>query len=1112
MRYCPNRGLSKLLLVFTPVVILIAGCTDGTVMDPTGDDLSRTEAALSETPKGRMELAFAQYQQDMTAENLAALRKAKGAYGKALFEQSERDRKKSYVPVNARANAAVDQGWTGGTTEWTYAWQGQQAIPDPGVTLVTQTVPGHGTILDADIEITELRHTWVQDLLIRLLSPAGASVELAYGNPQVWDVQGFPGGVVDYVGTYFDDEATVNISAWDNGAHAPFTGSFKPYGQYTNGVQSPSRAPLSLVDGQDMMGTWSLRVEDYGNGDTGEVRAWRLILTLQGAPLPGGGVGLPYSATPTGMGTDGTYAWSVTSGSLPAGLTLDASTGRISGTPTATGTSSFTVLGVQGGGGATTATAPMSITINAALQAAAPGTLAAGVVGSPYPATQLTATGGGGGYVWSGQGLPAGMTLSAAGVLGGTPSAAGTYNVTANVTSSDGQTASVGLSLTVIFSPLVITTPTTVYAVAGVPFALTLQAMGGGGGYVWTLPSGTLPDGLTFTNGVISGTPQGAVVRTVTVGVSSADGSAATTQITLQVTDPNEPVSIVTSGTLPGGIRSQPYSTSLVASGADRVFTWSLPGGSALPGGLTLATDGTISGTPTLAGLYTFDATVQAGYGAPVTGTFTLEVVNPPVVINTVSLPGGVWNAPYATTLQAAGGAGTYDWTVVAGSLPPGVTLSGGGVFSGTPTDPGTFTFTLRATSGVGDYVRTADGEFTVQVTYPPLVITNPGLPFGGTGASYTPTQLTATGGNNQYTWSIVSGSLPPGLTMADGLISGLPTIGGLYPLTVKVESGVPGFTVSTTKGLSITIVLDVPETLEDCANGGYADFRFETEAQCVRFVETGMDSRAGEFPPLTILDTSVPGGVTGTPYSFTFTATGGADNLDSYIEWTESGTPGWLALDSGTGTIAGTPLIAGAYPFAVRATTYTDDQREWKDLDVVLTVTWGNTPSPNVCAGGVWAEYNFNNEAQCRRFVSTGMDSRLGEFPDPTVTTASLPGGRPGVAYSTTLTAEGGADNVDSYYTWAVAGLPSWLTLDAATGILSGTPTLDGTYSLSVVVTSTDPSTGYVQASIARVLSLRVSTDPTSVAECKKGGWQQFGFRNQGQCIAFVNTGRDSR
>ncbi len=157
------------------------------------------------------------------------------------------------------------------------------------------------------------------------------------------------------------------------------------------------------------------------------------VLTVTIASLPNADVGAAYSQTLTASGgSGGTYIWSI-SGSLPAGLSLDGATGVISGTPTAVGTSSFTV---EVGDGISTATNGLSITINPALIITITS-LPNGSVGAPYSQT-LTAGGGSSTYTWSISGsLPAGLLLNATtGVISGTPTAPGTSSFTVQV--SDG--------------------------------------------------------------------------------------------------------------------------------------------------------------------------------------------------------------------------------------------------------------------------------------------------------------------------------------------------------------------------------------------------------------------------------------------------------------------------------------------------------------------------------------------------------------------------------------------------------------------------------------------------------------------------------------------------
>jgi len=171
--------------------------------------------------------------------------------------------------------------------------------------------------------------------------------------------------------------------------------------------------------------------------------------------LAGGQVGSAYGpVTLAASGGMTPYSWSVTSGALPGGLSLDASTGVISGTPTAYGTFTFEVTVTDSENPAMTATSQtLSITVKPAPLMVTTTSLAAATGGKPYAAT-LAATGGVTPYSWSVTpgSLPPGLSLdSATGVISGTPDVAGTYDFTVTVTDSENpaMTANATLSITV---------------------------------------------------------------------------------------------------------------------------------------------------------------------------------------------------------------------------------------------------------------------------------------------------------------------------------------------------------------------------------------------------------------------------------------------------------------------------------------------------------------------------------------------------------------------------------------------------------------------------------------------------------------------------------------
>jgi hypothetical protein len=191
-------------------------------------------------------------------------------------------------------------------------------------------------------------------------------------------------------------------------------------------------------------------------------------------------------------------------------------------------------------------------------------------------------------------------------------------------------------------------------------------------------------------------------------------------------------------------------------------------------------------------------------------GAFELEDGQPPdLIVTTSSLASGVAGTPYSATLAASGGIPGYTWAIVGGSLPGGLSLNAGnGVISGTPTSAGTFDFTVQA-SDAQTPPDTATRVLSIAIAAAPqpdpLVITTASLPGAKRNKNYSRT-LTATGGVTPYTWSVMAGSLPPGLTLgATGTINGRPTTLGSYTFTVRVRDSQPN-PAETTKPFTIVV------------------------------------------------------------------------------------------------------------------------------------------------------------------------------------------------------------------------------------------------------------------------------------------------------------------
>ena len=263
-----------------------------------------------------------------------------------------------------------------------------------------------------------------------------------------------------------------------------------------------------------------------------------VITTL--SPLFTAIVGSPYSQQFTATGGAPPYTWSVTQGQTGA-LTLNASTGSLSGTPTAPGVLNFTVQ-VKDSAGATFS-ASFSLTVKSpTLVISTSVNLPDGAVGNAY-SQQLAADGGVPPYVWSLlSGAVPGLTLSSAGLLSNTPITPGTYTPTIQVTDSAGIAVSKVFHLTIAPAPLNITTASPLgSATAGIPFSQTLAATGGTPPYTWSATG--LPAGLTIDapTGTISGTPVGAGTFSVPIRVTDANRSTFGNLYTLTVALPTVP-------------------------------------------------------------------------------------------------------------------------------------------------------------------------------------------------------------------------------------------------------------------------------------------------------------------------------------------------------------------------------------------------------------------------------------------------------------------------------------------------------------------------------------------------------------------------------------------
>jgi hypothetical protein len=262
-------------------------------------------------------------------------------------------------------------------------------------------------------------------------------------------------------------------------------------------------------------------------------------LTLGPEAAATGTTGTPYSLQMTASVPDA-KTWSISSGALPPGIAIDASTGVISGTPTAAGTYNFTVFAkVNADSRSDTKAEEIIVRDPLKITASEPFSVtrkAAGEVGVPFDAT-LAATGGLGPYEWTvttGQ-LPPGLDL-AEGAISGTPTAAGSYAFIATVTDSESRTVHYTARV-VVAEKLAVTTSVFRLAKVGKLFGAKLKTTGGVKPFSWSITAGQLPKGVRFsrTLGVLAGVPKKAGRYTLRFEATDALGVIAKKTLRLTV-------------------------------------------------------------------------------------------------------------------------------------------------------------------------------------------------------------------------------------------------------------------------------------------------------------------------------------------------------------------------------------------------------------------------------------------------------------------------------------------------------------------------------------------------------------------------------------------------
>jgi hypothetical protein len=263
--------------------------------------------------------------------------------------------------------------------------------------------------------------------------------------------------------------------------------------------------------------------------------------------------------------------------------------------------------------------------------------------------------------------------------------------------------------------PIVISTSTLPDAPVGQAYKQTLGVAGGKKAYHWSVIAGTLPDGLKLSSaGVLSGTPTTPGTSDFTVQVTDSSKPALTVSRDLSLTV--TPMTVATTS-LPDATLGVAYKGKLVTSGGKSAFHWTILSG-ALPAGVKLSSAGALSGTPTAPGTANFVVQVSdSSKPTPNTATQALSITVDPMTITTTSLPAGQVGKAYSAKLAVNGGVGAHKWSVISGTLPPGVKLSAAGALSGKPTSAGSYPITVQVADSAKPTPNTATQNLTISVS-----------------------------------------------------------------------------------------------------------------------------------------------------------------------------------------------------------------------------------------------------------------------------------------------------------------------------------------------------------------------------------------------------------
>ena len=360
-----------------------------------------------------------------------------------------------------------------------------------------------------------------------------------------------------------------------------------------------------------------------------------------------------------------------------------------------------------------------------------------------------------------------------------------------------------------------ITTTSLPWASPNVAFSKRIMVAGGTVPYTFSKAYGTLPTGLSLdtTTGAVNGTPTGTGSYTFAIGVTDSVSGYVEKEFKIELLSPLQ----IGTESLTAGQQGTSYSYSILATGGKPAYIFTLVGGS-LPQGITLSTNGSLSGTPRDSGAFTISVRVTDATGITADKSYSLTLTPAAALtLNTSTLPQGYLGTLYSTTLSVTGGVPTRSFSIT-GTLPTGLSLnSSTGVISGVPSAAGLTNLIFTVTDYSYPTAQTASVSLPLRI-WNVLSIATTSIPAGLQKTAFN-ASLSSIGGAAPHSWSIASGTLPQGISLESttGMLAGTPANCGSFPITVRLtdSASVPK---SVDKPLALTIACSNDYTIKGAA------------------------------------------------------------------------------------------------------------------------------------------------------------------------------------------------------------------------------------------------------------------------------------------------------